>query len=168
MAEMPDRDSTHAALGARSLIDAEATFRLGSALGRTARRGDALLLSGELGAGKTALAQGLARGLGVTEPVTSPTFAIVNQYRSARLGLDHFDCYRLDPGQFLAAGFDETFDAPPGVLVAEWPERVDPALWPPEALHLKLTAEGRGRRVDAVALGPAGAAWWERAEAELA
>lgn len=150
-------------LGSRTLPDPEATFRLGRALGLSARRGDALLLSGDLGAGKTALAQGLASGLGLSEPVTSPTFSIVNQYRGGRLPLEHFDCYRLDPAQFLAAGFDESFDAPAGVLVAEWPERVGRDFWPPGALHLSLRPEGEGRVALAEALGAAGAAWWARA-----
>lgn len=98
---------------------------LGEAWGREAARGLVIGLSGDLGAGKTQLAKGIARGLGVTERIHSPTFTLVNQYESGRLPLYHIDLYRLDlPEQIIAAGLEEYFH-PDGVTIIEWAER-----WP--------------------------------------
>ncbi|MDR1669425.1 MAG: tRNA (adenosine(37)-N6)-threonylcarbamoyltransferase complex ATPase subunit type 1 TsaE [Oscillospiraceae bacterium] len=94
------------------------TERLGAELARLLRAGDTVWLYGELGAGKTAFTRGLARGLGITEQVTSPTYAIANEYAGA---LTHIDAYRLSgPDELYGAGFDE--DAP-GIRVVEWAER---------------------------------------------
>jgi tRNA threonylcarbamoyladenosine biosynthesis protein TsaE len=101
----------------------EETFALGEAWGRAATAGLVIALSGDLGAGKTQLAKGVARGLGVTERVHSPTFTLVNPYTSGRLPLFHVDLYRLEtPGQIIAAGLEEYFH-PDGVAVIEWAER---------------------------------------------
>lgn len=84
---------------------------------------DVILLSGPLGAGKTTFCQGIARGLGITGPVTSPTFTLVNEY-VGRLPLYHLDFYRLErPDEPEELGFDDYFFGE-GVTVAEWPERV--------------------------------------------
>lgn len=81
-------------------------------------------LSGDLGAGKTQLVKGFARGLGVTEPVRSPTFALVNEYADGRLPLAHLDFYRLDRReQITAAGLEEYLIGWPGVTIVEWIER---------------------------------------------
>jgi tRNA threonylcarbamoyladenosine biosynthesis protein TsaE len=102
----------------------EETQALGEAWGRAARAGWVLGLSGELGAGKTQFVKGLARGLGVTEPVRSPTFALVHEYAGGRAPLFHLDFYRLEsPRQIVAAGLDQYLFAPPGVVVVEWIER---------------------------------------------
>jgi tRNA threonylcarbamoyladenosine biosynthesis protein TsaE len=99
------------------------TEALGEAWGRAAQSGLVLGLSGDLGAGKTQLVKGFARGLGVTERVHSPTFALVNIYASGRLTLFHLDLYRLETrGQILAAGLEE-YLTPDGVTVIEWAER---------------------------------------------
>jgi len=99
------------------------TEALGEALGRTARSGLVLGLSGDLGAGKTQLVKGLARGLGITQRVHSPTFALVNIYTGGRLTLFHLDLYRLETReQILAAGLEE-YLTPDGVTVIEWAER---------------------------------------------
>ena len=99
------------------------TFNLGEAWGREANSGLVIALSGDLGAGKTHLTKGIARGLGVTDRVHSPTFAIINLYPSGRLPLFHLDLYRLDtPDQIIAAGLEEYFH-PKGVSVIEWAER---------------------------------------------
>jgi tRNA threonylcarbamoyladenosine biosynthesis protein TsaE len=100
------------------------TEALGEAWGRTARRGLVIALSGDLGAGKTALVRGLARGLGCTSRVHSPTFTLVNVYEGGRLPLIHLDLYRLEtPEQIHGAGVDEYLQ-PDGVAVIEWAERI--------------------------------------------
>ncbi|MBU6400432.1 MAG: tRNA (adenosine(37)-N6)-threonylcarbamoyltransferase complex ATPase subunit type 1 TsaE, partial [Verrucomicrobia bacterium] len=101
----------------------EATTGLGETWGRAAQPGWVIGLSGELGAGKTQLVKGIARGLNVTTRVHSPTFALVNEYRDGRLPLFHLDLYRLETdAQIQAAGLDE-FLSPAGVAVIEWAER---------------------------------------------
>lgn len=104
------------------------TERLGQALARTLCAGAVVAFTGDLGAGKTAFTRGLARGLGVTGQVTSPTFTIVNEYEGNRLPLFHFDMYRL-------SGSDELFDigwedylARGGVCAVEWSENIVDAL----------------------------------------
>lgn len=102
------------------------TAALGEQWGRAAAPGWVIGLSGDLGAGKTQLVKGLARGLGITARVHSPTFALVNEYPGGRLPLAHLDLYRLDtPEQIHGAGLDEYFRNPSGVVVVEWCER-----WP--------------------------------------
>jgi tRNA threonylcarbamoyladenosine biosynthesis protein TsaE len=100
------------------------TESLGEKLGRAAQSGVVLALSGELGAGKTQFVKGLARGLGITARVHSPTFTLVNEYTGGRLKLFHLDLYRLEtPGQILSAGLEEYLQ-PDGVAVVEWAERL--------------------------------------------
>ena len=101
------------------------TEALGEQFGRTAGRGWVIALSGELGAGKTQFVKGLARGLGITARVHSPTFTLINEYGGGRLKLFNLDLYRLEtPGQILAAGLEEYFQ-PDGVAVIEWAERIE-------------------------------------------
>lgn len=121
----------------------EETRTLGQALGERLRPGDVVGMSGPLGAGKTTLSQGIGLGLGVTEPVTSPTFALVHEY-VGRLPVWHLDTYRV-------AGIEELVDlswddllAGGGVVLVEWPERIIEAL-PEERLDLEL-AHGAGDR----------------------
>jgi tRNA threonylcarbamoyladenosine biosynthesis protein TsaE len=105
------------------------TGTLGETFGRAAKHGFVFALTGELGAGKTQLVKGLARGLGITARVHSPTFTLVNEYAGGRLRLFHLDLYRLESrAQILSAGLEE-FLQPDGVAVIEWAE--------------KLKAEGR-------------------------
>ena len=100
------------------------TESLGEKIGRAAQQGFVYALSGDLGAGKTQLVKGIARGLGVTARVHSPTFTLVNEYGGGRLKLFHLDLYRLEtPAQILSAGIEE-FLAPDGVAVIEWAERI--------------------------------------------
>jgi len=118
---------------------------------------DLLVLAGDLGAGKTAFTQGLARGLGVTDPVTSPAFVLVRSY-AGRLPLVHVDVYRLDHVQELVdLGVPELLDED-GVTVVEWGDVVTPAL-PPEFLEVRLDhGDDDGdeeRRVQLEAVGPA-------------
>lgn len=122
----------------------EATALVGGALGAQAQPGDVLLLQGPLGTGKTCLTQGLARGLGVTAPVTSPTFILVNQY-SGRLTLYHVDLYRIEAvAEAIDLGLDDYFFGD-GVCVVEWPERA-PAAMPPEHLLVVLEHAGEQQR----------------------
>ena len=99
------------------------TESLGGAWGRAAQRGWVIALSGELGAGKTQLVKGMARGLGIAARVHSPTFALVNIYSGGRLTLFHWDLYRLDTRQQIAAAGLEDYLSPAGVTVIEWAER---------------------------------------------
>ena len=107
----------------------EETELLGEKIGRAATRGLVIALSGELGAGKTQLVKGLARGLGISARVHSPTFTLVNEYGGGRLKLFHLDLYRLEtPEQILSAGVAE-FLQPDGVSVIEWAERLEDGRW---------------------------------------
>jgi tRNA threonylcarbamoyladenosine biosynthesis protein TsaE len=100
------------------------TERLGEQFGRAAQPGWVIALSGDLGAGKTQLVKGLARGLDATARVHSPTFTLVNEYAGGRLKLFHLDLYRLETReQILSAGLDE-FLQPDGVAVIEWAEKL--------------------------------------------
>lgn len=109
------------------------TEALGCQWGREAPRGLVIGLSGGLGAGKTVLAAGLARGLGVAGRVPSPTFALVNEYRGGRLPFFHLDLYRLaSRGDVIAAGLEPYLFKPEGVAVVEWIERwLEEGPWPP-------------------------------------
>lgn len=114
----------------------EATHALGARLGECLAAGDVVELDGDLGAGKTLLTKGIAAGLGVSEPVTSPTFAIVQEYEG-RVPLFHLDAYRLDTAaDLVGVGFDDIVDAG-GVVVIEWGERVAAAL-PERRLVVRL------------------------------
>ena len=100
------------------------TESLGEAWGRAAQRGWVFALSGELGAGKTQLVKGVARGLDIAVRVHSPTFTLVNEYDGGRLRLFHLDLYRLETReQILSAGLDEWL-SPDGVAVIEWAEKI--------------------------------------------
>ena len=100
------------------------TESFGEQWGRVAQSGWVIGLSGDLGAGKTQLVKGLARGLGAVDHVHSPTFALINQYDSGRLRLFHLDLYRLDTrDQIVGAGLEPYFYQPAGVTVIEWAER---------------------------------------------
>lgn len=103
------------------------TEALGEQFGRAAQSGWVLALSGELGAGKTQFVKGLARGLGISGRVHSPTFTLVNEYAGGRLKLFHLDLYRLEThAQVESAGIGE-FLRPDGVSVIEWAERIPDA-----------------------------------------
>jgi len=137
-----------------STSSAEQTQALAEALAGICRAGDLLVLAGEMGAGKTAFAQGFARGLGVDEPVTSPTFTIVREYRGTDLALHHLDVYRLDQLREVAElGVGEMLDED-AVMLVEWGDAVLPALGDrylevritfgagDDDRHLELTARG--------------------------
>lgn len=128
----------------RVLADEVATTRLGAAVAGLLRPGDAVLLTGDLGAGKSTLARGLVRALTrPDEEVPSPTFTLVQHY-DGRVPVAHFDLYRLhDAAEADELGLDEALDE--GAAVIEWPERLGPRL-PPDRLDIDLSMEGEGRR----------------------
>ena len=113
------------------------TEALGERLAGRLTPGAVVAYTGDLGAGKTAFTRGLARGLGVTEPVTSPTFTIVNEYESGRLPLFHFDMYRLGSSEELYDIGWEDYLSRGGVCAVEWSEIVDDAL-EPDAIRVDL------------------------------
>lgn len=97
--------------------------QLGVIIAQTAQASDVLLLSGDLGAGKTTLTQGIGRGLGVKRPIKSPTFTIVREYREARLPLFHMDFYRLVDDDLASIDLNG-YLAQAGLVVIEWPQMI--------------------------------------------
>ncbi|MGE5508810.1 MAG: tRNA (adenosine(37)-N6)-threonylcarbamoyltransferase complex ATPase subunit type 1 TsaE [Chitinophagales bacterium] len=121
------------------------TERLGERLAELLQPGDAVLLSGDLGAGKTTFTRGLARGLGAAQPVTSPTFTLMHEY-DGRLPVYHFDLYRLERGSDLAELGLAEFLYGQGVAVVEWPDLLGE--WrPDDCLSLEFRLDPAGRRV---------------------
>lgn len=106
----------------------EETFQIGMNLAKQARPGQVITLTGNLGGGKTIFTQGFAKGLGITEPVNSPTFTIVQVYESGRLPFYHFDVYRIgDVGEMDEVGFDE-YVMGEGVSLIEWANLIEEIL----------------------------------------
>jgi tRNA threonylcarbamoyladenosine biosynthesis protein TsaE len=139
---------------------ADATQDLGAAIAELARPGDVLLLSGELGAGKTAFVQGFGRGLGITEAITSPTFMLARQHEGGRLVLHHIDVYRLEQMQeVFDVGLPELLDEG-GVTVIEWGDAIAPAL-PADFLEVRLRfGDGDDDRI--IEVQPVGPRWSAR------
>lgn len=135
----------------------EATEAVGRELAASLAPDGALLLQGELGAGKTALVRGLAAGLGVAPgEVQSPTFTLLREHRGAAGRLLHFDLYRLEPEEVAASGFEELLLGP-GVKAVEWPERLPFAV--PGARRLAIAREaGERRRIELTEASGDGAA----------
>jgi len=120
------------------------TRSIASALARDLAMGSVLLLSGDLGAGKTAFVRGLAEGLGIDAgEVTSPTFTLVHEYRGGRLPLIHVDLYRLDRADLDEIGLDQDLAAT-GVIAIEWAERLSRSI--PGAVSVSITDLGEDRR----------------------
>ena len=125
----------------------EETEALGAALARELAPGSVVLLDGDLGAGKTVFSRGFARGLGVTEPVSSPTYTIVQEYELPGGGrLYHMDLYRIaDEHAALGFGVDEFLNEPGAISLVEWPERIR-GLLPDTAIQVKLEHRAENRR----------------------
>ena len=130
---------------------ADATADLGARLAGAARPGDLVCLWGDLGAGKTALAKGFGRGLGVAATVTSPSFVLMAEY-DGRLPLFHIDLYRLSTAEDALAGglIDERQAA--GVTLVEWPDRLGPAL-PADRLDVRFDGLGDAPRTIRLEIG---------------
>lgn len=136
------------------------TRRLAAALAEQAQAGDVVLLSGDLGAGKTAFVQGFAAAMGVDEPVTSPTFTLANEYHG-RLDVHHLDAYRLeDLGEVIDLGLFELLDDGSVVLI-EWGDAVS-AVLPNDFLRIVIEL-GPGDDDRVIRLEPVGTRWTARA-----
>ena len=132
---------------------ADETIALGERLGRAAAAGDLVCLWGDLGAGKTQVAKGIARGLGIADTVTSPTFILMNEYRG-RLPLFHVDLYRLaDAADALAGGVVDDRQSD-GLTVVEWPDRMGDVL-PAGRLDVRIAGSGDEPRDIEIAAGDA-------------
>jgi tRNA threonylcarbamoyladenosine biosynthesis protein TsaE len=139
-----------------SLLDAAATRSLGVNLGRSLSAGSTVLLEGDLGAGKTTLVQGIGEGLGIIDPIVSPTFTLINEYREGRIPLYHLDLYRLEPTEVTALNLEtywEGIEVPLGIVAIEWAERLQYKPLNFLSIHLTYSADN-GRQVELV---PAGA-----------
>lgn len=138
-----------------SLANAEATRSLGITLGQSLSAGSVILLEGDLGSGKTTLIQGIGEGLGITEPIVSPTFTLINEYTEGRLPLYHLDLYRLQPEEVTALNLEsywEGVEFPLGIVAIEWAERLE--YKPPSYLQVCLKYLGDcDRQIDFYSVG---------------
>ena len=113
------------------------TFELGKKIGENAKAGQIYTLTGDLGVGKTVFTQGLAAGLGITEPVNSPTFTIVQMYEDGRLPFYHFDVYRIgDIEEMEEIGYEDCFSGE-GVCLIEWADLIQEIL-PPDVIAIEI------------------------------
>jgi len=118
----------------------EETFALGKRLGEAAVPGQILCLDGDLGVGKTVFTQGFATGLGITEPVNSPTFTILQVYEEGRLPFYHFDVYRIaDPEEMDEIGYEDYFYGQ-GVCLIEWATLIEELL-PQNVMHVSISKD---------------------------
>lgn len=143
-------------------LSAEETRALGTALGRTAAPGDVLWLHGELGAGKTEMTKGIAAGMECTSPVSSPSFALIHEYRCGQMPLYHIDLYRLETPAALDLGLEDYLEGD-GVTVIEWGERL-PADFFLDGLDITLTLadDDDTRHLTLHPRGSMGQAWLAR------
>ncbi|MBP5178031.1 MAG: tRNA (adenosine(37)-N6)-threonylcarbamoyltransferase complex ATPase subunit type 1 TsaE [Lachnospiraceae bacterium] len=116
------------------------TFEFGKQLGEKAEPGTVICLDGDLGTGKTVIAKGIAAGLGVKEPVSSPTFTVIKEYTEGRLPFYHFDVYRIeDPLEMDEIGYEDYFYGN-GVTVIEWSDMIK-ELIPEKAMKIRLVKD---------------------------
>ena len=127
----------------------ESTLELGRRLARLLQPGQVVALYGDLGAGKTVLSRGVAQGLGVTEPVTSPTFTVVQEYHLADgRFFFHLDMYRIDSAESAVAfGIEDFLFANDAITLVEWPERIEPLLERKGCIRMTLTHVEHDRRL---------------------
>ena len=148
----------------------EVTQAIAAAVARVARAGDMIVLAGEMGSGKTAFAQGFGRALGVTEPITSPTFTLVHSYDCGKLTLHHADLYRLDRTAEVAdlalvelAEFD-------GIVLVEWGDVVGASLGDHLEVRLDFDRDSGDddlRSLELTAIGRSWASRWDRLNSGL-
>lgn len=137
-----------------SLPDANATHVLGMDLGKSLTAGSVLLLTGELGSGKTTLVQGLAQGMNIVDSIVSPTFTIINEYFSGRLPLYHLDLYRLTSAEvddLQLESYWSGLETELGIVAIEWAERLSHL--PANYLQLELTydrVDGRIAKISTI------------------
>jgi tRNA threonylcarbamoyladenosine biosynthesis protein TsaE len=118
----------------------EDTFNIGRRLGEEAKAGDIYCLLGDLGTGKTVFSQGFAQGLGIEEPVSSPTFTIIQEYQGGRLPFYHFDVYRIEEIEEMdELGYEDYFYAE-GVCLIEWSNLIEEIL-PPDPVVITIEKE---------------------------
>jgi tRNA threonylcarbamoyladenosine biosynthesis protein TsaE len=146
----------------------DGTHRVAAAIAGMSRIGDVIVLSGDMGAGKTAFAQGFGRALGVTEPITSPTFTVVHTYDTGRILLHHADLYRLDRTSEIDDLALAELTEDEGVLLVEWGDVAADRL----GSHLLVSLEPIDDDDDArrVTISPVGSSWstrWPKLEAVL-
>lgn len=130
-----------------TLPNAQATQELGKKLAQLLSAGSVILLEGDLGAGKTTLIQGLGQGLGINEPIVSPTFTLINEYHEGRLPLYHLDLYRLQDSEIDSLYLDiywQGVEVPPGITAIEWSQKLP--VYPPDYLLIQLTDLAQGGR----------------------
>jgi len=138
-----------------TLPNAQATRKLGIALGQSLTAGSVVLLEGDLGSGKTTLVQGIGEGLGLQEPIVSPTFTLINEYTEGRLPLYHLDLYRLGPSQVESLNLEsywEGVEMPLGIVAIEWAERLEYKPTSFMSIHLAYSPEN-GRQADLMVVG---------------
>ena len=125
----------------------EETYRLGMLLANRFHGGDVILLEGELGVGKSVLIRGVAFAKGITEPMPSPTFTIVNQYVSDNVTINHFDFYRInDPFELYEIGFEEYIYADGSISFIEWPSKGEELL-PKETIQIRISIDDYNARI---------------------
>ena len=144
--------------------------QLGNTLGKFAQAHDLLLLTGDLGAGKTTLTKGIAKALGIRRPVKSPTFTIVREYQEALMPLFHMEMYRLEDGDLSSIDLP-AYLASPGLVVIEWPEFIMNDL-PTEYLKLKIKRldnswDSTEREIEIEAQGQRNQEWWQEVSQNL-
>ncbi|MBE9224215.1 tRNA (adenosine(37)-N6)-threonylcarbamoyltransferase complex ATPase subunit type 1 TsaE [Phormidium sp. LEGE 05292] len=130
------------------LANAQETDRLGIKLGRNLPAGTVILLSGDLGAGKTTLVQGIGAGLGISDPIVSPTFTLINEYHEGRLPLYHFDLYRLSPKEVEALNLENYWEGVEftlGIVAIEWAEKL--TYMPDNYLQIQLLYTSNEQRL---------------------
>lgn len=131
-----------------TLANSQETHQLGIKLGCNLPAGTVILLSGDLGAGKTTLVKGIGVGLGITDPIVSPTFTLINEYLEGQLPLYHFDLYRLSPSEVEALALEnywEGQDFPLGIVAIEWAEKL--TYLPNDYLQVQLIYTPDDRRL---------------------
>lgn len=131
-----------------SLQNVSETLALGEQLGKIVPTGTVLLLTGDIGSGKTTLIKGLGLGLGIAETIDSPTFTLISEYIDGRIPLYHIDLYRIEKSEVGGLFLDtywEGQEVEPGITAIEWAERLS---WsPPDSLHIDITHQEKGRQV---------------------